>query len=161
MTTLVGLQTDLNSLLSSLIELDYDTIEAYDAAIERVQSEELRRQLKSCRADHLRHTDALSEVLREGGKEPPKGPDFKRVLTQGKVVVASVMGDRAMVFALRSSEADTNIAYQRAARHGAVPPQVRELLESHLADERRHRSWMDSELVGELPPMPPPSGPSV
>lgn len=161
MTTLVGLQTDLNSLLKNLIELDYDAIEAYDAAIQRVQSDELRTQLKAFRADHLRHTDTLSQVLRESGVEPPKCPDIKRVLTQGKVVLASVMGDRAILFAMRTNETDTNVAYQRSVSHGAVPPQVRELLQGHLADERRHRSWMDSALVGELPPMPPPSGPAV
>lgn len=161
MTTLVGLESDLNRLQKHLIELDYDAIEAYDAAIARVKSDDYRTQLNAFRSDHQRHVEELSRVLRDGGQKPPKGPDFKRVLTQGKVVVAGLMGDRAVLFAMKTNETDTNVAYQRATANDAVPAQVKDLLRRNLADERRHREWMERELAGQETPFPPPGGPSV
>jgi rubrerythrin len=161
MTTLVGLQTDLNSLLKRLVELDYDAIEAYDVAIQRVHSDDYRAQLRAFRSDHLRHVEELSRVLRDSGREPPKGPDFKRVLTQGKVVLASLIGDRAVLFAMKTNETDTNVAYERAAAHEAVPAPVRELLRRGLRDERRHRAWMERELAGSENVSRPPSRPSA
>ena len=65
MTTLVGLQTDLNGLLKNLIELDYDAIGAYDAAAARIRSDDYRAQLRAFRNDHLRHVEELSPLVRE------------------------------------------------------------------------------------------------
>jgi rubrerythrin len=161
MATLVGLQTDLNSLVKNLIELDYDAIEAYDAAISRLTNQSHRAQLQEFRDDHERHVDELSRVLRDGGRTPPKGPDFKRLLTEGKVVLAGLVSDRAILYALKTNENDTNVAYERASRNEAVPPQIRALLRASLADERRHRSWLAQQLEGEEPPYAMPGGPSI
>jgi rubrerythrin len=161
MATLVGLQTDLNSLVKNLIELDYDAIEAYDAAIARMTREAHRTQLLEFRDDHERHIEELSRVLRDGGRTPPKGPDFKRLLLEGKVVLAGLVSDRAILYALRTIEKDTNVAYERASRSDAVPPQLKELLRASLADERRHRGWLDEQLAGEEPPYAAPDRPST
>lgn len=161
MTTLVGLQNDMNSLLYNLIELDYDAIEAYDAAIARLKNDAYRAQMREFRADHLRHTEELSRVLRDSGREPPKGPDIKRVLTQGKVMVAGLVGDRAILFAMKTNETDTNVAYERASSSSVIPMQVKDLLRRNLADERRHRAWIEEQLAGEETPFSPPAGPSI
>lgn len=161
MTTLVGRESHMNSLLKHLIEIDYDAIDAYDATLARLKSEPYRRQLSEFRADHLRHVEELSAVLRESGQKPPKGPDIKRVLTHGKVVLAGLMGDRALLFAMLSNEGDSHLAYQRATHNDAAPARVKELLRSNLADERRHREWLEEEVGGEEPPYPPPAGPAV
>jgi rubrerythrin len=161
MTTLVGTQSDLNSLLKSLIELDFDAIEAYDAAIDRMKNLEYRSQLMQFRSDHARHVEELSRVLRDSGKEPPKGPDIKRVLTRGKVIAAGLVGDRAIIFAMKTNETDTNVAYERASSSSLVPAQVKDILRRNLADERRHAAWMKEILAGEEPPYSAPAGPSI
>lgn len=161
MSTLVGLQTDLHKLLKQLLELELDAIRAYDSAITRIGNDDYRAQLTAFRADHQRHVQQLARVLGESGREPPKGPDLKRVLTEGKVVVASLIGDRALLFAMRTNESDTKVAYERASASALVAPQVKELLRRNLADERRHHAWLDREVTGEEPPCPPPAGPAV
>lgn len=160
MTTLVGLQTDLHSLLKNLIELDYDAIGAYDAAIARVTQDAYRARLFELRDDHERHVEELSCVLRDVGRTPPEGPDFKRLLLKGKVVLAGLVSDRAILYALKTTETDTNVAYERASRSDAVPQQIKALLRASLADERRHRSWLEEQLEGEEPPCSAPGGPS-
>jgi uncharacterized protein (TIGR02284 family) len=147
MATLVGTQTDLNSLLEQLIELDFDAIDAYDAAIERLESQAFRSQLGDFRADHVRHTQELGAVLRQSGREPPTGPDIKRMLASGKVVIAGLVGDRAVLVAMKTNEDDTNTAYERAVNNSVVPSQVKGILQRGLSDERRHRAWIEQQIA--------------
>jgi uncharacterized protein (TIGR02284 family) len=144
--TLVGTQKDLNTLLEQLIELDYDAIEAYHAAIDRLEDADARAQLRDFQSDHVRHTRDLGAVLRQSGREPPQGPDVKRMLTEGKVRIAALAGDKAVLMAMRTNEDDTNTAYERAVNNEAVPPQVKQILRGCLADERRHRAWIETQI---------------
>lgn len=147
MATTVGTQTDLNELLESLIELDFDAAEAYEAAIDRLDDPERKRKLGEFRADHLRHTNELGKILQDSGRTPPSGGDFKRMLTKGKVVMAALAGDKAILKAMKTNEDDTNTAYERAVNNDIVPAQVRDTLRGGLADERRHRDWIVSEIA--------------
>ncbi len=147
MATLVGTETDLNTLLEKLIELDFDAAEAYEAAIERLDDEESRRKLGEFRADHLRHTEDLGKILRDSGREPPHKGDIKRLLTKGKVVIAGLAGDRAVLMAMKTNEDDTNHAYERAVNNDAAPASVKEVLRRNLGDERRHREWIEQRLA--------------
>jgi len=146
MTTLVGTQKDPTSLMQKLIELDYDAVEAYEAAIARVETPDCRETLAAFRDDHLRHIADLGSVLRQQGSAVPTGPDAKRLLAQGKVVIAGLMGERAVLMAMKTNEEDTNTAYERAVNHKDVTPSVMKLLQAGLADERRHRAWLIRRL---------------
>jgi uncharacterized protein (TIGR02284 family) len=144
--TLVGTQKDLSSLLEQLIELDYDAVEAYQAAIDRLEDTDTRAQLRDFQSDHVRHTRDLGAILRQSGREPPQGPDAKRMLTEGKVKIAALAGDKAVLLAMKTNEDDTNTAYERAVNNDVVPPQIKELLRACLADERRHRAWIENQI---------------
>jgi hypothetical protein len=43
---------------------------------------------------------------------------------------------------LRTNEADTNTAYERAVIFEALPSQTRDTLQRGLEDERRHCEWI-------------------
>jgi uncharacterized protein (TIGR02284 family) len=146
MATMVGTQQDLNDLLEKLIELDFDAVAAYDAAVDRLSNETIKARLNEFKADHLRHTRELGKVLQDSGRQPPTEADAKGVLTKGKVVIAGLGGDKAVLTAMRSNEEDTNTAYERAVQNPAAPASVRELFRSALSDERRHRDYIDQQL---------------
>jgi len=135
MVTMVGTEASLDGLLEDLIKLDYDAADAYQAAIERIERTDRRDTLRLFREDHLRHTRELGELLQQMGRKPPEEGDFKSLLTQGKVVVASLAGDDAILEAMRSNEADTNTAYERALEFKELPANVRPVLQSGLEDE--------------------------
>ncbi len=141
MATMVGNEKDTLSLFHSLAELDYDAIEAYDAAIERVDSAMDRQMLSQFRADHLRHVSELSGAIRQMGGTPPTQGDIKRVLTKGKVVLMGLAGDRAVLQAMKSNEEDTNTAYERAVVRN-IPSHYLAIVERGLDDERKHRAWL-------------------
>ena len=48
-----------------------------------------------------------------------------------------------------SNEDTTNREYERSLRFEGLTPSTRDVLESNLDDERRHRSWLE-ERVGEF-----------
>jgi uncharacterized protein (TIGR02284 family) len=142
MATTVGTESTLEDLLSDLIQLDYDAADAYEAAINRLDNAHFRDALSRFRQDHLRHTEELGQILRSMGKKPPTEGDAKSLLTQGKVVLGGLMGDRTILQAMKTNEDDTNTAYERAVRHKESDSRVQAALDRALDDERHHRDWM-------------------
>lgn len=147
MVTTIGTESKLETLLTDLIQLDYDAAEAYQAAIDRVENAGSKASLLTFKQDHLRHVDDLSQVLAKMGREAPAGGDIKSVLTKGKVVLGGLAGDKAILQAMKTNEDDTNTAYERAALHHEATPQIHALLEHNLRDERRHRDWMVEKIA--------------
>ena len=146
MVTSVGTETDLVTLLTDLVQLDFDAVDAYQAAIDRLDNPEWRTTLASFREDHLRHTEELGEALRRLGVIPPSGGDIKSMLTQGKVVLAGLVGDEAILRAMLSNESDTNTAYERAVQFPDLDIGLRDSLEAALTDERRHAAWILNQI---------------
>ncbi len=147
MATMVGKEKDLVNLLKNLVELDFDAIEAYEAAIDRVQSESDKASLARFMEDHRRHVADLSRLIEAMGDKAPQHGDIKRVLTKGKVVIGGLLGDHAVLLAMKTNEDDTNTAYERAAVRMDIPTHIREVLDRNLSDERRHRAWFESRLA--------------
>ena len=147
MVTTIGTERELLDMLNNLIALDFDAIDAYEAAINRLENATDKAQLRQFMGDHERHTQELGDIVRDLGSTPTMKGDIKSVLTQGKVVLGNLMGDRGILQAMKSNEADTNTAYERAAARDDLPPHVREVLQRNLADERRHRAWIEARLA--------------
>jgi len=146
MATMVGKEKDLTRLLKDLIELDYDAIEAYRAAIDRIEDVRDKTQLRIFLEDHERHVSELTVLIRGMGEEAPKGGDIKAVLTRGKVVIGGLLGDRAILLAMKSNEEDTNTAYARAVGRDDLPAHLRDVIERNLNDERRHLAWVEARV---------------
>jgi rubrerythrin len=146
MVTTVGLENDFTTAIKDLIELDYDAIAAYDAALSRLDNEDYKSFLTSFKEDHERHITELSSFLTHKGEEVPTGPSAKSYLTQGKVILANLIGDETILRAMRSNEIDTNTAYGRINNYKEIPPEIREPLKRGLHDERRHLEWLEAAL---------------
>jgi uncharacterized protein (TIGR02284 family) len=142
---------DVIALLNRLIQLDYDAIEAYKAAIARLGETEDRKQLSAFLADHRRHVDELAFVVRNLGGEPASHGDLRQVLTKGKVVLGGLTGDRAMIEAMRSNEGETSNVYEQAASQPGIPVDVLAVLERNLSDERKHQAWLGARLISMQP----------
>lgn len=148
MVTTVGTEATIEDLLTDLIQLDYDAAAAYQAAVDRLENAAFKTALSEFRDDHLRHTRELGDCLRQMGKAPPQEGDMKQMLTKGKVVIAGLAGDRAILEAMRSNEDDTVTAYDRAVGHKDCPRDVLDILERADQDEHRHCQWVLSALKG-------------
>lgn len=156
MATLVGTQKTVVDMMEALLELEYDAIEAYEAAVERISDAADKGALGGFLTDHRRHVSDLTPIIARLGGDAARGPDMKRWLTKGKVVIMGLAGDNAILFAMKTNEEDTNTSYERAVSRDDVPEDVRAVLERNLADERRHRAWIEARLAS---PQPTAAGP--
>ena len=146
MVTLVGMETEVVDLLMDLIKLDYDAIDAYNSAIQKLKDKSIADQMRSFRDDHERHTKNLRPFVQELGGKAPTGGDMKSLLTTGKVAIGALMGDKAILMAMKTNEDDTNTAYERATQHKNMTAEMKKVLNSNLSDERRHRTWIEQTL---------------
>ncbi len=144
MVTMVGNESTMSDLVTNLIYLEHDAIAAYESCIERLSDKQLSSQIAAFRQDHLQHLDTLNEMAREIGAEAPREGDMKQYLTTGKIALADMMGDAAILKAMKTNEDDTVTAYERASRHQDAIPKSRAFFEKALHDEERHRAWMDN-----------------
>jgi len=144
MVTKVGTQSDFAAALKDLLELDYDAIEAYEAAINRLEDAEYKSKLTGFKEDHQRHTREITALLQAHGEEAPTGPSSKQWLTKGKVVLAQIVGDGGILAAMQTNEVDTNTAYQRMNEHEHKWLDATDLLSRGLKDEKRHKAWLES-----------------
>lgn len=146
MVTAVGTQSKFEKALYELCELDYDAAEAYEAAINRLDKEEYKAQLRQFKQDHERHIVEISALLQKHNEKAPEGPTTKALLTQGKVVLAQIMGDANILKAMLSNEMDTNTAYERLTTHAEKWVDAEEILMRGLQDEKRHKQWLEMVL---------------
>ncbi|EAU39908.1 hypothetical protein FP2506_17569 [Fulvimarina pelagi HTCC2506] len=143
MATLVGREGDIEGLVTDLIRLERDAIAAYDSTIEKLSDSALREQVAEFREDHKQHLDMLDFMARDLSIETPQHGDAKEWLTTGKIALANLMGDSAILKAMKTNEDDTVEAYERANRHADADQRSKDFFAKALADEERHRTWMN------------------
>ena len=144
MATTIGTESTIDDLVRNLILLEHDAIAAYETTIDRLESAEAKSQVGSFLEDHRRHLTELNTIATSLGVEPPREGDAKQFLTTGKVALADLMGDSAVLKAMKTNEDDTVTAYERASRHDDAKPESRAVFEKAHQDELRHRAWMES-----------------
>lgn len=144
MVTMVGNEDGIKDLVTNLLYLEHDAIAAYDSCIERLDDKALSARVAEFKQDHLRHLDVLRRIAAETGAEAPIEGDMKQMLTTGKIVLADLMGDAAILKAMKTNEDDTVTAYERASRHPDAIPESKAFFMEAYQDELRHREWMDT-----------------
>ncbi|MGE5516855.1 MAG: DUF2383 domain-containing protein [Bacteroidota bacterium] len=137
---------DIADRLDHLLRIDLDAVRAYTQAIENVADTAIRDMLTAFRADHDRHIEALSAELSKRGRQPPQTAHFSGFALAGFTGVAAGVAPAGALMAMQSNEVVTNQAYDMALAAEGLPDDLRQLLERHLADERRHlrtiRQWL-------------------
>ncbi|MGO8049810.1 DUF2383 domain-containing protein [Rhizobium leguminosarum] len=143
MVAVVGNESSIEKFVTDLLYLEHDAIAAYESCIERLDNKEFSAQIATFRED-LQHLQVLNEMAREMGIEAPTEGDMKQMLTTGKIAIADIMGDAAILRAMKTNEDDTVRAYERASRHeDAIPASKAFIMKAHR-DEERHRAWMST-----------------
>ena len=144
MVTTVGTESTYKDLVEDLLLLEHDAIAAYESTISRLENPQWKQTVASFKADHDRHVQELRQLASAIGATQHSEGDMKQMLTTGKVALASIMGDSAILGAMRTNEEDTVTAYERAARHSDVPADARPIFDRAHQDELRHRAWMSN-----------------
>jgi uncharacterized protein (TIGR02284 family) len=132
--------------LNDLLQLDHDAVQAYDVAIANTENESWRETLRHFRADHERHIEELTNLVRANGGTPAQTSHlttglFKLALQQ----VGRAGGDRGILMAFEANERQVRDKYRRHAEQ-PHPPEVRAVLQRGAEDEERHYAWAIESL---------------
>lgn len=131
--------------LSDLVALEFNAIETYEAAIERLENLDYRAKLTEFLGEHERHLLELCDAIIQEGGTPPDGGDYKQLLTKGPVVMAGIGGDKAILQAMLLNENLTNKLYQNA-NDEIFPGYIQLKLKQALGEVRHHRVWIESAV---------------
>ncbi len=143
MVTMVGTEAMVENLVESLLYLEHDAIAAYDSTIEKLENPSYKQKIAQFREDHIKHVAELTRIASVVHANAPHQGDMKQLLTTGKIAMASMVGDGAILKAMKTNEDDTVTAYERASQHQDVSAEDRRTFEAFASDERRHREWME------------------
>jgi uncharacterized protein (TIGR02284 family) len=140
---------DNQALIKNLVELaqlDIDAIRAYAQAIDNIDQPTLHSEISSFKADHARHVNDLSAVIRRLGGEPPSfSPDLKGFLLEGFTAIRSLTGIEGALKAMRGNEKLTNHTYEKALSW-ELPADIRLIIEKNFADEKRHLAYIEQAI---------------
>jgi len=134
--------------LNHLIALEYDAISAYEAAIQRLDADAFKSKFEQFLVDHQSHEQDLTRAVSMLGGTPRTRGDIKQLLTKGRVVLANLAGDKAILKAMKANEDDTNRKYEDSVNkcRRLAPLLIQQTLVRALEDERRHREWIVSVI---------------
>ena len=149
--------TALVADLNDLLRLDHDAVQAYTLAIALLAEERYRETLTAFRADHERHVQVLTGLIRDRGGVPLELPHLPTGAFKLAVqVVGAAGGDRGLLLAFKANERQVRDKYRRAAA-GTSAPDVAPIIGHHADDEQRHYTWvletLDDLGVGQDTPV--------
>lgn len=132
--------------LKELLILDYDAVEAYEAAISRLHNTNYRQKFEEFKNDHLDHIEATTKFLEKENYKIPQGPGLKSILTRGKVLLGNLAGDTAILVAMRSNERETTSSYSKINKYDCIPEELKPSLVKGFEDETKHLAWIEKKL---------------
>jgi len=131
--------------LNDLIALDIDAVNAYEAAIQRIEAVTIRERLLQFQQDHERHIRDLSSCVVDLDGKPRVRPDVKGYILKAFTAITSAMGDKAALKAMKGNEELTNRTYEKALEE-VWPPQVLDVIQRNRQDERMHLAFIEQTL---------------
>jgi uncharacterized protein (TIGR02284 family) len=134
-------ENDTVKKLNNLIALDIDAVNAYEAAIKRIDVISIQERLREFQQDHRRHVQNLSEFVIRLGGSPRQKPDVKGFIIKGFTAATSAMGNEAALKAMQGNEELTNRTY-KSALDEQWPADIRTIIERNFADEQRHLAYV-------------------
>lgn len=152
MVTFVGFHGKFPNVLRDLLELEYEALDAYNTAIDRLAYEDYKNKIEEFKQDHKQHIEKLEKLVVHYGLDIPKGPFLKSWLTSGKVIIGNLTGgDESILKAILSNELDTNEAYKRFNEFETMGidkshNDLRDFLINGYKDEKRHKAWLEGVI---------------
>jgi bacterioferritin (cytochrome b1) len=133
-------------VLGRAIAVQAVAIEAYRAAMDHLHVHDDREQFQQFMHEHERHGSDLTALAHDLGAAPTPRSYVMRWVAMGKVALAGLVDERAVIFAMKTIEDRVVRACERALRAQVLPTNAREMLERHRRDEERHISWFAARL---------------
>lgn len=145
---------DATTILTELIQLEFDAVHVYDTAIGGVDDERIRDRLRTFQQTHHDHVKNLSQELRQQGETPPvPSQDFKGMIFEKLAAIRSITGTEGALKALATAEEILSRYYQELVPED-MPQATHRILKKHLSDGQVHKDYIELN-IGALSSTPP------
>ena len=140
------MENEARSRLYDLIELDRDMIESYQRAVKKLSDFTLRSELHVFIDDYDRQVNELTPALQAMGVTPTRHASLRTILETGKIALAGLLGDRAILSTMKSNETRAVKEYERACEQLARRRPLIGTLTRGLGVARNHRRFIEDQL---------------
>jgi len=138
--------------VGGLIRDELAALEGYKQALGKMKGAKVT-ELRRIENDHEKAAALLQEKLAERGIEPPTRSGARGSWTRFWESAAAVLGDTAVIKALKEGEEHDIAAYERVLDDDETPPDIRALIRKELLPQARaHIPVLDRFLSGRTPP---------
>jgi competence protein ComEA len=132
--------------LSNLVQLDIDTVHAYDQAVGQIDDPIIRDRLLEFQSIHQSRIGALAgEIESLGGQPPDRGKDVKGYVMEAFTAIRSFSGLKGALAAMKTTEEITNKYYGEAVSW-EVPSDLKALLRTYFSEEKIHLEYINGNL---------------
>lgn len=133
-------------MISKLCEINYELTEAYDAALNHLNTLKygtiLHRFKNYCQSQII----LLNFLLKNNHKKMITQPSGECYLTKGKVILNHLNCEKAILSALHSNELDACYFYERTMICGDKIPEADDTLTKGLMATTHHAKWLESQV---------------
>jgi hypothetical protein len=129
--------------LNDLLALQHDYLAANASSQERLFRDEARATARTVQQRHRKQVEELAETIRTLGGTPRMRSDLRRLISEGRVLLADMGGDRHVLRAMRANAEELQAAYDKARAVNALPEAIEVLLGRHVTELANERSWLE------------------
>lgn len=131
--------------LNRLIALEHDEAAAAEAGASRLHDASVRDELQKLAGVHRRHAVELSLLMYTLGGGAMAHGALDELVTTARVLLAGLVGDRAILEAVKHTEDSVGHAYSDALAT-LLPARVHAVLEQHLRASSEHSALVEKAL---------------
>ena len=135
-------KSDLESVCN-LVHVNIDAVESYDQALKHATSPAIKNKLSTFKANHQRHVEELTTLIKKlGGNPPKKEKDLKGFFIKGMTAIESILGESAALHAIKSNEKTVCRQYESALDLD-LPHEAKQVIEKQVGDTKMHLEYLD------------------
>lgn len=137
---------ELIEMIKELVQMDIDTVHAYNRALDEISDKILHSRLAAFRDNHQKHIADLSHQIRMlGGQAPEPTRDFKGFILEAFTALRIATGTKGALKALKTVEEITNQYYGNVVSE-TVPETLKDMLRKYFSDEKIHLDYISRNL---------------
>ncbi len=132
--------------IKNLIHLDYDSVTAYNDAIDKIEDVRIKNVITNYRNDHQVHIRLFNDILEQVGHRPINSTDFEGYLVDTFVRIGPLAGTIGVLEALELNEQLVKRHYEDAL-DSLINTDYYNLVKCCYEDELRHQEYIATFLL--------------
>ncbi|MAZ43709.1 MAG: hypothetical protein CMF48_00825 [Legionellales bacterium] len=146
MSYLPGTQNKFSDAVRHLLAVEYDAIESYQAARNRIQEKEYKETIEDHIKEHQEFVKKLEGFMQKHHFTFETGPSGKQMLSIGRIALAKLIDDKSVLRALISVEKASKKACEQMKTFEENDKSSHTLFKKGVAHFDAHEKWLSDHI---------------